>query len=167
MTIDAEEEDPKSRSQLKREFQELKDLVQQLVELSPKRVRQSNLSERIREAVLTAQELTRSPLNRQMRFIAGQLQDEDIDAIRSLLSGESQQRPEDVADVPESQRWGDELIAGDDQALSLFVDQHPGVDLQHLRQLVRNAKKERKKNKPAKSTQQLFEYLESLNSEVG
>lgn len=167
MTIDSEEEDQKSRSQIKREFQELKGLVQQLVELSPKQLQGALLSERNREAVLAARDMARSPRKRQIGYIAGQLQEEEIASIRSILSGESWQESEDVTVVPESERQGEELICGDDQSLSLFVEHHPGLDLQHLRQLVRNARKERKRKKSGKSTRQLFEYLESLNQDVG
>lgn len=168
LTTDSKEEDQKSRSQMKREFKEVKQLVQQLVELSPNRLQGASLSESIRDAVLAARDMERYPLKRQIGFIAGQLQEDDIASIRTILSGEPHPEPDpEQTDVPESQRRGNELITGDDQTLGLFIDEHPGVDLQHLRQLVRNAKKERKRKKPGKSTRQLFEYLERLNREAG
>ena len=60
----------------------------------------------------------------------------------------------------------DALVEGDETVLEEIISNYPGVDRQHLRQLVRNAAKEQQANKPPKSSRQLFQYLKSLTGEA-
>lgn len=161
---DSEREERKSRSQIKREFGEMKDLGKQLVGLSPGQLQAIPLSEGMREAVLDAKGMTRSALQRQIRHLSSLMAEEDVAAIRGALSGALQPHAEEVAALHEAERWREELLAGDESLLSRFVEQHPTCDRHHLGQLVRNAKKECDLDKPPKSARQLFRYLKSLSS---
>ena len=161
---DSEREERKSRSQIKREFGELKDLGKQLVELSRGQLQTIPLSQGTREAVVAAKGMTRSALQRQLRHLSSLMAEEDVAAIRGALSGALQPHAEEVAALHEAERWRDELLAGDESLLTRFVEQHPTCDRQHLGQLVRNVKKERDLGKPPKSARQLFRYLKSLSS---
>ncbi|HHJ81221.1 MAG TPA: DUF615 domain-containing protein, partial [Candidatus Tenderia electrophaga] len=42
------------------------------------------------------------------------------------------------------------------------LNQHPEADRQHLRQLMRSAKKESERNKPPRAARELFQYLKQL-----
>ena len=46
------------------------------------------------------------------------------------------------------ERYRDLLVSGDSQAFQEFIQLHPDVDVQHLRQLIRVAQKEAAENKP-------------------
>src|SRR5688572_11015376 len=78
-------EGEKSKTQVKREVLELKDLGKQLVELPEKELRKLPLPESLLEAVLEAKGFSRGALQRQLRFIAGLVPEEDADAIRQAL----------------------------------------------------------------------------------
>jgi ribosome-associated protein len=162
---DSEQEERKSRSQIKREFLELKELGKQLVALSAGQLRTIPLSQGTREAVLAAKEMTRAALQRQLRHLAHLIEEEDVASIRDGLSGALQPHAEEVATLHEAEHWRDELLAGDDDLLARFIEQHPACDRQHLRQLVRNARKERDLDKPPKSARLLFRYLKGLGSQ--
>ena len=56
-----------------------------------------------------------------------------------------------------------ERLIQDDQALSEFIDQHPQADVQQLRTLIRNARKEADANKPPKSSRELFRLLREIH----
>lgn len=162
---DSEQEERKSRSQIKREFLELKDLGKQLVGLSRRQLQTIPLSEGMREEVLAAKGMTRSALQRQLRHLSSLMAAEDVAAIRDALSGSLRPHAEEVAALHDAERWRDELLAGGESVLIRFVEQHPTCDRQHLGQLVRNVRKERDLDKPPKSARQLFRYLKSLSSE--
>ncbi len=162
---DSGQEERKSRSQIKREFLELKDLGKQLVGLSRRQLQTIPLSEGMREEVLAAKGMTRSALQRQLRHLSSLMVEEDVAAIRDTLSGAVRPHAEEVAALHDAERWRDELLAGGESVLIRFVEQHPTCDRQHLGQLVRNVRKERDLDKPPKSARQLFRYLKSLSSE--
>ena len=54
--------------------------------------------------------------------------------------------------------WRDKLIANPD-AVTEFVAAFPQVDVQQLRTLIRNAKKEQEKNQPPKAFRELFQLI--------
>ena len=164
---DAPEEERKSRSQLKREHQELKDLAAELVALSSGRLASIPLSERARRAVVAARPMDRAELKRQIGHLANFLEHEDVDTIRDVLAGElppAEAEAEAEAGPTEAERWRDALIEGDDDSLMDFVEAHPEFDRQQLRQLVRKARKERERGKPPGSAQKLLEHLQERAS---
>ena len=57
------------------------------------------------------------------------------------------------------ERYRDLLIEGDKQVFQTLVTSCPGIDVQHLRQLIRAAQKEREENKPAASARKLFGFI--------
>ena len=54
--------------------------------------------------------------------------------------------------------WRDKLIANND-ALTEFIEKYPQVDIQQLRTLIRNAKREQEKNQPPKAFRELFQLI--------
>jgi len=62
-------------------------------------------------------------------------------------------------------KWRDELLAGKEGVMDDILSEIPGADRQHLRQLIRNAAKEKEKDLPLKSSRALFKYLKELTSE--
>jgi ribosomal 50S subunit-associated protein YjgA (DUF615 family) len=85
--IEDSQQDTKSRSQVKREFRELKDLGIKLAGLSKRQLRAIPLSEETRDALLAAKGMTRTALQRQYRYLSSLLAKEDVAAIRAALSG--------------------------------------------------------------------------------
>jgi ribosome-associated protein len=58
-------------------------------------------------------------------------------------------------------QWRDRLISEGDQAISDLLMEIPDLDRQHLRQLIRQAKKEASQNKPPAASRKIFKYLRS------
>lgn len=154
----------KSKTQIKREVLELKDLGKQLVELPEKALQKLPLSESFLEAILDAQRFSRGALQRQLRFIAGMVPHEDVDAIRKGIEELRQPHHRQVREFQQLEQWRDRLLAGDEDLLNELASRFPDADRQHIRQLVRNAAREREQNKPPKSARALFQYLSELNS---
>ena len=83
--VDSEREERKSRSQVKREFGELKDLGKQLVGLSRGQLQGIPLSQGMREAVLAARGMARGALQRQLRHVSSLMAEEDVASIQGIL----------------------------------------------------------------------------------
>ena len=58
----------------------------------------------------------------------------------------------------------DKLLA-DDTALTALRDRFPQIDMQHLRTLIRNARKEQAENKPPKAYREIYQILKTLHAE--
>jgi len=58
--------------------------------------------------------------------------------------------------------WRDRLLAEGDAALPELLAEFPGADRQQLRQLIRNAHRERAAQKPPRAARLLFRYLREL-----
>ena len=60
----------------------------------------------------------------------------------------------------------DGLMLADDQALTELLNRHPDVDVQHMRTLIRNARKEQAENKPPKAYREIFQILKQLQAQA-
>ena len=151
-----------SKSQVKREMQALRELGRELVDLPLVSLRKFDFSDTLLDSIVLAQGLKREALRRQLQHIGKLLREEDDAAIRQLLNQISQPQRDEVMAFHEIEQWRDKLLDGDDEAINQAVSRFQEADRQHLRQLVRNARKERQQEKPPKSARLLFQYLKDL-----
>lgn len=150
-----------NKSALKREMKQLHSLGCELVNLSTNKLDQVILSERMQDAVILAKTLKKSALQRQLRYISGIIDDEDIETIQFQLKQFALPHQQDVEAFHGIEEWRDKLISGDNELINTLVDDM-NADRQQLRQLVRNANKEAQNNKPPKASRLLFKYLKNL-----
>ena len=88
--------------------------------------------------------------------------EEPIRAGLALLRGES---GAETARLHRLERLRERLLA-DDNVLTEIATTWPQVDLQHLRQLRRNALKEHEAGKPPKSYRAIFQVLKELDGDT-
>ncbi|HEC15501.1 MAG TPA: DUF615 domain-containing protein [Sedimenticola sp.] len=157
-------EERKSKSQIKREMQALRDLGKRLVALPESSLDKIPMPERLRAAVLAAKGFKREALRRQIQHIGALMREVDADAICRALEGLSRPHREEVQAFHEVEQWRDALIEGDGGLLEELANRFEAADRQQLRQLARNARKEREQNRPPKSARALFRYLSDLRS---
>lgn len=155
----------KSKSQIKRELHLLHELGKQLVALQQSRLRALGLTEPLQTAIMDARRFKRGALKRQLQYIAGLMREVDAAALQQALDGFQRPQQQEIEALHEVESWRDALLAGDDALLDELVGRFQNADRQHLRQLVRNANRERKLNKPPKSARVLFRELSSLRAE--
>jgi len=155
---------PKSKSQIKREMHELQALGKQLVELPTKQLVDIPLSEKIRDTIVAAKTLKHGAIRRQLQYIGRLMQKEDEESIRTMLHKLQQPHKDEVKAFHQLEQWRDQLLLGDQDLLNELASKFVNFDHQHVRQLIRNAKKEQEKNKPSKSARLLFKYLTEMKS---
>lgn len=155
-------ENEKSKSQVKRELQALKDLGRQLISLPKRDLDKLNLPEDLLEAILKAQSMSKGALKRQTGFIGGLIAEYDHDEIERNLNLLKQPHQGQVKQFHQLEAWRDRLLDGDDNVYGELISEFDDFDVQHTRQLVRNAKREAEQNKPPKSARLVFQYLQEL-----
>lgn len=156
--LDAESRAP-SKSQRKRESTALQDVGAELVKLPAERVRNLNLPESLRAAVLEAQRIrSRGALRRQMQFIGKLMRSIEAEPITEQLAALRGDSERAKARFHALEHWRERLLA-DDAAVTDWQDAYPGSDAQQLRQLIRNARREAAEQKPPRAYRALFRLL--------
>lgn len=161
------DEEIKSRSQLKREVHQLYELGERLSQLPASKLNSLNLPDELRSAIDDYQRFTaRGAMKRQLQYIGKVMRSIDpepiLQGLESLQSKDAQQ----VAYFHRLEKWRDRLISEGDSALGELVKEVPEVDRQQLRQMIRNAQKEAKQNKPPKNARAIFQYLKGQISDT-
>jgi len=154
-----------NKTLIKRELYALQALAKRIIALSQVHFDALPLSETMRDAFELARRIERAALQRQIRYIAGRLNEEDIDTIELTMQRQNAPQKESVERLHRVEEWRDKLIEGDNALLTELVGKFEACDAQHLRQLIRNANKEAKNNKPPKSSRLIFKYLNELEEQ--
>ena len=153
-----------SKTKRKQEMHELQALGVALVALSESQLQDMSLETRLHEAVLAAKRITsHEARRRQMQYIGRLMRDADAEPIRARLAAIEGHSAQAAAHHRRLEAWRERLMA-DDEALTEFVAAHPGADLQELRALLRNARKEAKEGKPPRAYRELFRFLKSADT---
>ena len=137
--------DEPSRTELKRESDELQKLGESLLTLRADLMAKVNLPEKLVEAVAEAKRITNfEGKRRQMQFIGKLMRklDEDaVEGVRAALLEQSQGSAQETLQLHLAEQWRDRLIK-DDDACSEWLKSFPGTDSQQLRALIRQARKD-------------------------
>jgi ribosome-associated protein len=162
--FDQEYERP-SKSEMKRQSDALQKLGEQLIEAPRDRVKRVPMPDELRDAILMCQTITNHEgKRRQVQFVGKlmrSLDEEEVGVIqRTIESWKGTSRAEAAA-LHALERRRDKLLA-DDKALTQLLEEHPELDVQHLRTLIRNARKEQAENKPPKAYREIFQILKDL-----
>lgn len=134
-----------SKTDAKRESEELQQLGQQLLELRGDLFKPLPLPDKLAEALADAKRITNfEGKRRQMQFIGKlmrQLDEDTLQAVRHALELQRLGHSYDTEQLHLAEQWRDRLIASDD-AVQEWIAQYPGTDTQQLRALVRQARKD-------------------------
>lgn len=159
-----DEELPPSKSQLKREARELFELGRDLSELPEKVLLALPLEDRVLQAVqFTRSMRSNVARKRQLGFLAKLLRAADVAPVLEALEARQSAARSLNARHHRAEAWRDLLLAGGNAPLELLLAQRQDVDVPALRQLVRNAQAEARRDKPPASARKLFRMLRDLD----
>ena len=163
---DYEEQTGISKSQRKRDLDELKSLGWKLLEFSDDALRQLLLPDTLLEALRTAKKITaHGARKRQMQYIGKLMRDIDAAPVRAAIEAREHQQDINTRGFHLIEELRDRLIVEGDSAVPDVLAQFPRTDRQHLRKLVRQARKEHEARQPPRASRQLFRYLRELQEE--
>jgi ribosome-associated protein len=156
------DENYKSKTQIKQELNELKELGRDLIALPVTDLDKLSLPEDVYDNVLKAKKMSHGALKRQVGFLGGIIAKSDYETIQSDFKKLRQAHNGKVKEFHQLEQWRDELLANNKDILNVLVATFENIDIQYVRQLVRNAQKESQQDKAPKTARVLFKYLQSL-----
>src|SRR5688572_1391749 len=151
-----------SKTQRKREMEELQQIGVELVQLNAAQLAQIELSEQLLEAVLEAQRIRDfEGRRRQMQYIGKLMRDVDPAPIRARLEQWSGLARGHTALQHLAERWRERLL-NDVGALAQFAAEYPGSDVQHLRSLIGSIGRDKAAGRPPRNYRELFRAVRDI-----
>jgi len=155
-----------SRSEQRRAALDVLALGERLVALAPAQLAKLPVPDALLPHIAETRRMTsHGARKRQLGFLAKQMRREDpeaLDAVRDALDAGGEASRKETALLHRAEVARERLLEGGDEALSAFLEQHPGADRQRLRQLLRNAAEERARDKPPRAYRELFREIREL-----
>lgn len=132
-----------SKSALKRASHELQTLGQQLLEMPDSWLDEIEMPERLREALATHR-TTRSfeGKRRQLQFIGKVIRGVDTEPLREAVATFQLGHARDALALHEAESWRNRFLVDDKPALEAWLNAYPDTDIQALRALIRQARKD-------------------------
>lgn len=163
-----DEDEGKSKTQVKRELHDLQELGRRLTELKPAQLEKLELTDKLRRALEEAHRHTaRGALKRHLSFVGKLMRDQDIEAIQAYIDRLDSSSQVHAQHFHHLEKWRDRLLTGKPEEQDAFVALHPETDRQQLRQLVRQGVKEAAENKPPAASRKLFKMIRGIVENEG
>lgn len=150
-----------SKSEIKRDSEQLKKLGAELVGLTLQNLEKIPLDEDLKYAVRQAQGFKLEARRRQIQYIGKLLRNREHEPIQEALDKVKNRHNRQQALLHKLELMRDQLLDTGDVALTQIMEEYPQLDRQHLRSLIRGAQKERAADKPAKNYREIFQYLKA------
>ena len=151
-----------SKSEIKRDAEDLKQLGEKLVNLTKANLTKVPLDDSLKDAIGLAQRLQKEARRRQLQYIGKLLRSIDAEPIREALEKIENKHNQQQAMLHKLEILRDELVAKGDVALTDLLNEHPSADRQQLRNLIRAAQKEKQQNNPSKAYREIYQILKTL-----
>ncbi|CAN1505575.1 Ribosome-associated, YjgA [Burkholderiaceae bacterium] len=165
--IDPDEDLGPSKSELKRQMSERQKLAETLAKFSPESLKTVPLEDSLRATLLeTAKIKSFEGIRRHKQYLGKlmrSLTDDEIAAIRKQIDVIEGPGRVETANLHRLERLRERLLSHE-EALTELISQHPNIDVQNLRTLIRNARKEKELNKSPKAYREIFQVLRELLS---
>lgn len=155
-----------SKTERKAASHDLQKLGLALAELSDARLAATAMPEALRDAIEQFRRTrTHEGRRRQLQYVGKLMRGVDDAPLREAVAEAQLGSARETLALHEAERWRAELIA-DDAALERWLSAHPDTDTQHLRSLVRAARRDAAGLVPEarqpKSFRELFQYLKPM-----
>lgn len=159
-----------SRTQQRREALAVLALATQLVELPASRLAKLDLPEDVLDEIANVRRISSHiARKRQLAFLAKKMRRHDeavFDSVRAELGENRERQRQETAAMHRLEALREKLLE-DDEATAALIAEHPSVDRQHLRSLIRQARSERAASKPPRAYREIFQLLKELQQHEG
>ena len=162
--LEAREAELISKTQIKREADDLVSLGKTIADLSQDQFEAMPLSDNLRQAIILVRKLTKGgAIKRQFKYIGKLLRSTDVEEMKQAIERQLDKDREAASRLHKMEQWRDKLVEQGDVALSEFLESFPQADRQHIRQLQRKAKHELEKQKPPAAARKIFQYIKDIS----
>jgi ribosome-associated protein len=154
-----------SKSELKRQMTERQKLAEVLAALSSDALKSIPMDEAIKTAIAETPKIKsfeairrhKQYLGKLMRF----LNQEELETIQKRLDAIQGVSKAETAKLHFLESYRDKLITND-ETFTTLIEKYPDMDIQNMRTLIRNARREKEQNKPPKAYREIFRVLKDL-----
>ncbi|WP_394129352.1 ribosome biogenesis factor YjgA [Shewanella maritima] len=155
------DEDYVSRTEFKKESEQAQALGMKLIALSKSQLDKMELDEFLYDAVLKTKSIKpkTEAYRRHLQYIGKLMRGFDHQPIEATLAKVLNKNNNVAAQVQIIEKLRDRLLSEGDSHIQALLDEHPQLERQKLRQLVRQANKELQKDPESKASKELFKYL--------
>lgn len=170
-----------NKEEEKRVREEIRSLVKKLLALSADKYSDLPIDNRLRDALVEGKRLTGNAHKRHLSFLVRLVHEQGFADIRTAHERIHHGVRTDPHKIRETENYRDRLLDGDKSVIDELLARFTDVDIQYLRQLARNANKEKTAElkrlseqaaqsgtdfdgtiKPTKSSKLLYQYLFKL-----
>ena len=165
---EAPEYDGPSKSQLKREMHALQGLGKRMLDLSNDQLETLAISDTLRAAIGESRRIRQNEAKRHHLQYIGKIirQETDPEALEKAIDAFDAGSEEHTRRHHLAERWRDRMISEGDSVVGEFFGYCPSADMQHLRNLARNARKDVEKQNNTGQARKLFRYLRECIDDV-
>ena len=157
-----EEQVAPSKTRIKKQMHELRDLGKDLTELGKDQLAQLDIPENLRDAIREMKSINKfGAQRRQIQYIGKLMREVDPAPILAKLDAWKGKSQHHIAHLHQIERWRDRLMESDG-ALTELLAAHPEADAQRLRTMIRNAHKEMEAGKPPRNYREIFQALREI-----
>ena len=154
-----------SKSQRKRDANELLDLAKYLIAMPESTFKKLPMDQDLRDEVEFARSIKAyGARKRQLMTVGKMLRRRDNEELLDAVNNMSQKTRQVNARFHLVEAWRDRLVEGSNEVLTELLEHTPDANVQTLRQLIRNAKKEIQLEKSPTSARKLFKLLREIDA---
>lgn len=132
-----------NKEEEKRLREEIRSFVKALLKISNDKYTDLPIDERLRAALVEGKRLTGNAHKRHLSFLVRLVHEQDFDKIKTAHERVHHAFRNDPSKIHQTENYRDRLIDGDKTVINELLEKFVDVDVQYLRQLARNAKKEK------------------------
>ena len=160
--METSKDEPKSKAEKKREAEFLQKIGVELISLSLEKLETLPLSPQLRQAILEARRLkSHGAIRRQAQLIGKLMRVGNTDDVLAAYNQMQAQASAKTAEFHGMEIWRARLINDGKEALTEFISIYQPEDVQQLRQLIKKAVDDLKKEQNTGASKALFRYLRS------
>ncbi len=161
--MDETQQDKPSKSQLKRDAENLQKLGSDLVNLPISVLNKFPLPEDLFDAIKLAQSIKKNgALKRQLQFIGKLMRQIDTQNIKEMYDNYYLKQNQSKKDFHIYENWRDRFLNSDTTVFDEFITAYPNTDRQQLHQLQRHAINEKKQQKTPKNARLLYSFIKTI-----
>jgi len=158
--IDGPSAEKPSKSARKREIAALQTLADRMTALSDGELARLGVEETLRQAIAQARDMRPSGArNRQLKYCVRYMEWQALEQVRAYLEDQHSQRVAANRRIHRIEHWRDHLVDNGDHGLEELFGLHGHLDRQRVRQLCRDAVREKETGKPAGAGRRLYRFL--------
>lgn len=152
-----------SKTEMKNDMTALQKLGEELVGLKSSQLTKIPMPEDLLLAIKDAQRFNMEARRRQLQYIGKMMRTIDPEPIQAALDKLRNKHSQNTAVLHKLEQMRDRIVEQGDDAINDAMELYPEMDRQRLRQLARQAKKEKEGNKPPKASREIFQVLKESN----